>query len=92
MQAPFNYITSSLNISKAVAEECSKSGNNEYSVNYYMNLPRYKKQLSKIDKEELKAELNDIGAWEDEDLENHNMNLQRIFWLACSDIIDIINN
>ena len=92
MESPFNYITSSLNITKAVAHECSKSGNNEYSVNYYMNLPKYKKQLDKIDKEELKAELNDLGAWEDEELENHNDNLQRIFWLSCGNIVDIINN
>lgn len=47
MEAPFNYIQQSLNIPKAVANECSRSGDNEYSVNYYMNLPKYKKQLEK---------------------------------------------
>jgi hypothetical protein len=88
MEAPFNYITASLNITKVVAEECSKSGNNEYSVNYYMNLSKYKRQLNKIDKEELKAELNDLGVWEDEELENHEANLQRIFWLSCGNIVD----
>lgn len=92
MEAPFNYITASLNITKAVANECSQSGNNEYSVNYYMNLPKYKRQLSKIDKEELKAELNDLGVWENEELENHNDNLQRIFWLSCGNINNIIFN
>lgn len=90
MESPFNYITASLNITKAVAEECSQSGNNESSVNYYMNLPKYKRQLSKIDKEQLKTELNDFGVWEDYELENHNDNLQRIFWLSCGNIIDII--
>lgn len=92
MNAPFNYITASLNITKAVANECSRSGDNEYSVNYYMNLPKYKKQLSKIDKTELISELNECGAWDDEELENHNDNLQRIFWLSCGNIIDMINN
>ena len=92
MEAPFNYIMASLNITKAVANECSKSGNNENSVNYYINLPKYKKQLDKIDKEELKQELNDIGVWEDEELENHNDNLQRIFWLSCGRIVDTINS
>lgn len=90
MEAPFNYITESLNITKAVANECSRSGNNEYSVNYYMNLPKYKKQLLKLDKEQVRQELNDLGAWEDDELENHNDNLQRLFWLACGNISDMI--
>jgi hypothetical protein len=92
MEAPFNYITESLNITKAVAKECSQSGNNEYSVNYYMNLPKYKKQLLKLDKEEVRNELNDLGAWEDNELKDHNNNLERLFWLSCSNIVDIINN
>ena len=90
MEAPFNYITESLNITKAVANECSRSGNNEYSVNYYMNLPKYRKQLLKLDKEEVRQELNDLGAWEDDELENHEDNLQRLFWLACGNISDMI--
>ena len=92
MEAPFNYITESLNITKAVAFECSKSSNNEDSVNYYMNLPKYRRQLNKLDREQVRAELNDLGAWEDEELENHEDNLQRLFWLKCSDIMDIVNN
>ena len=92
MEAPFNYITSSLNITKAVAKECSKSGNNENSVNHYMNLPKYKRQLSKINKDELISELNDLGVWEDDELKNHNDNLQRVFWLSCGNIMDIVNN
>lgn len=90
MEAPFNYITESLNITKAVANECSRSGNNEYSVNYYMNLPKYKKQLLKLDKEQVRNELNEYGAWEDDELENHEDNLQRLFWLACGNISDMI--
>lgn len=90
MEAPFNYITESLNITKAVANECSRSGNNEYSVNYYMSLPKYRKQLLKLDKEEVRQELNDLGAWEDDELENHEDNLQRLFWLACGNISDMI--
>jgi len=90
MQAPFNYITESLNITKAVANECSRSGDNEYSVNYYMNLPKYRKQLLKLDKEQVRNELNEYGAWEDDELENHEDNLQRLFWLACGNISDMI--
>lgn len=89
MESPFNYITGSLNITKAVANECSQSGNNEYSVNYYMNLPKYKKQLLKLDKEQVKDELNDLGVWEDDELANHEDNLQRLFWVSCGNISDL---
>lgn len=57
MEAPFNYIIESLNITKAVANECSRSGDNKQSVNYYMNLPKYRKQLDKLNKESVRAEL-----------------------------------
>ena len=90
MQAPFNYITESLNITKAVANECSRSGDNEYSVNYYMNLPKYRKQLLKLDKEQVRNELNEYGAWDNDELSNHEDNLQRLFWLACGNISDMI--
>ena len=92
MEAPFNFITAQLKITKAVANECSKSGDNEYSVNYYMNLPYYKEQLEKIDKNELIKELNEYGCWDDNELQNHSDNLQRLFWLSCGNIVDIINN
>ena len=92
MIAPFNYITETLNITKSVANECSQSGDNEYSVNYYMNLPKYKKQLLKLDKEQVRKELNDLGAWDDNELENHNDNLQRLFWISCSNIVEMIYN
>lgn len=90
MNVPFNYITETLNITKAVANECSSSGNNEYSINHYMNLPKYKKQLSKLDKTEVRNELNDLGVWDDDELENHNDNLQRLFWISCGNITDMI--
>lgn len=92
MIAPFNYITETLNITKAVANECSRSGNNEYSVNYYMNLPKYKNQLIKLDKEQVIKELNDLGAWDNDELKSHSDNLQRLFWISCSNIVDMLYN
>lgn len=89
MIAPFNYITETLNITKTVANECSRSGDNEYSVNYYMNLPKYKKQLNKLDKAQVRAELNDLGVWEDDELDNHEDNLQKLFWVSCGNISDM---
>jgi hypothetical protein len=90
MEAPFNYITESLNITKKVALECSRSGDNEYSVNYYMNQSKYKKQLDKLNPIQVRQELNDLGAWDDDELSNHADNLQRLFWVSCGNIVDML--
>ena len=89
MESSFNYIQASLNIPKKVAKECSRSGSNDLSVDYYTKLPQYKRQLDKIDKEQLVKELLEYGAWDDNELSNHSDNLQRIFWIACGNICEL---
>jgi len=43
-------------------------------------------QLNKIKPEVLKQELDEYGGWEDEELNHHAKNLERILWLACGDL------
>jgi hypothetical protein len=45
-------------------------------------------QLAKLDRTVLAAELKDWGAWDDDELADHNENLQRILWLAACDIAE----
>ena len=33
-------------------------------------------------------ELREYGAWEDDELTDHEANLNRILWLACGQIVD----
>ena len=63
---------------------------NLYSVKYYMNLPEYKKQLLKLDKEQVRKELNEYGAWDDDELSDHEDNLQRLFLVTCSNTSDVL--
>lgn len=43
-------------------------------------------QLAALDPEKLRAELKGWGAWDAEELADHEDNLQRIVWLAACNI------
>mgnify|MGYP006276363557 FL=1 len=43
-------------------------------------------QLSKLDPEIVRDCLKEYGAWDQEELSNHNANLERLLWIACGDI------
>lgn len=49
-------------------------------------------QLAAMDKDVLAAELKEYGAWDEKELADHDQNLQRILWLAASDILDELNS
>lgn len=54
-------------------------------------LPYIRDQLDRIDRQLLINELSEYGAWESHELQDHEMNLQRILWLACGDIVEELN-
>jgi len=80
-----------LNITKNQAKTGSHSGDCSNDILLLSNLPVIKRQLNKIDKEILKDELQGYGAWNEDELQDHEENLQRILWLACGDIEEEIN-
>lgn len=49
---------------------------------------KIRRQLEKINPEDLKRELREYGAWDDEELADHAQNLQRILWIAAGDITE----
>jgi hypothetical protein len=49
-------------------------------------VPKIKRQLDKIDPELLRSELKEYGAWDANELANHEDNLDRILWIAGCDI------
>ena len=77
-----------LKITLATAEDCSHAGQCDADVEIAMLEPRYRRQLANLDPATLKACLKEYGAWGDDDLTDHQVNLSRIFWLACCDIAD----
>lgn len=70
------------------ARSCSGIGSQDANVRALSHLPRIRKQLDDIDRHQLRAELREVGAWDDTDLQDHEQNLQRLLWIACCDIAE----
>lgn len=77
-----------LNIKKTDAAKGCHPGQCDKDVKELSQKPYIAKQLNKLDPEQVKQELSDYGAWDDQELQDHNENLQRILWIACGDIVD----
>jgi hypothetical protein len=50
--------------------------------------PHIAEQLARVDAQHLRDELRGYGAWDEQELADHEQNLQRLLWLACGDIVD----
>lgn len=77
-----------LQMTRAQAESASHSGSCDSDVLALSHEPRIARQLAKIDQEILRNELREYGAWDSEELLDHNQNLQRILWILAGDIVE----
>ena len=75
-----------LSITKDEAKQGSHQGQCYSDIIDLMKKPRIKKQLDKLDPEKVKSELAECGAWDEQELSDHEANLQRFLWIACGDI------
>jgi hypothetical protein len=44
--------------------------------------------LERIDPVALRKELAEYGAWDEQELADHEQNIQRILWIAAGDIVE----
>jgi len=51
-------------------------------------VPYIAEQLARIDSWRLCEELKEYGAWDGDELADHDQNLRRVLWLACGDLCD----
>jgi hypothetical protein len=86
-QAYFNYI-GILNLPSDCVDDCSHSGRCDDDVAHWVSQPEIKSQLDEINPEQLVKELDEHGAWSEEELSNHDDNLLRILWIAATNIAD----
>lgn len=70
------------------AESASHSGDCDDDTRELSKVPAIAAQLSKLDPAALSQELKEYGAWDAEELTDHDQNLQRILWLAACDICE----
>jgi len=68
------------------AESMSHSGQCGADVNTGRECPSLAAQLAAVDPAALRAELKEYGAWDADELSDHNANLDRILWIAACDI------
>lgn len=86
------FSTSSGRIELELSLEDANSGYHQGAcdedIYYLKRFPHIATQLDQIKPELLRDELREYGAWDDEQLADHEDNLERLLWLACGDIID----
>lgn len=75
-----------LYMTMAEAKGASHQGQCDDDVKWLSEQPKIKRQLNKIAPETLRNELREYGAWDAEQLADHEQNLQRLLWLAAGDI------
>src|SRR4029077_12825206 len=71
------------------AESASHQGECDDDTRELSKVPAIAEQLTKIDPVVLAAELKEYGAWDAEELADHDQNVQRILWLAAGDIAEL---
>ena len=77
-----------LSMTLAQARSVSHPGECSSDVKALMTVPTIRRQLAKLDPTLLRTELAEYGAWEDDELQDHDTNLSRIVWLAGCDIAE----
>lgn len=85
MQIPYNYIDC-IDIPDKLAEWTDHPGDCSKDICKLMQIEEIKAELDKIDPEKLKEELQEYGAWTQEELSIHHNNLERILWITCCQI------
>ena len=70
------------------ARSPSHQGQCDDDVRALSEVPGIRQQLDALDPEKVRAELKEYGAWDAEDLADHEQNLQRVLWLAACNIVE----
>lgn len=68
------------------ARSANHQGQCDADVKYLSQVPAIRRQLNKIDATILRGELEEYGVWDDIELLDHEQNIQRLLWLAATDI------
>jgi hypothetical protein len=75
-----------LNITKEQASIGSHQGQCDDDIEYLLTIPAIRRQIDKLDPDLVAEELSEYGAWDTEELQDHEQNKRRLLWIACGDI------
>jgi hypothetical protein len=76
----------SISMTKEQALDMSHSGDCTADIKY--ELSKFKRQFAKIDPESIRKELQEYGAWNDDELKDNEENQERILWIFAGNIKD----
>ena len=79
-----------IKMSLAQAQSASHPGRCDEDVAALLKDRNISWQISKLDPKVVKDELKEYGAWDDDELADHDANLARLVWLAAGDIVDSV--
>jgi hypothetical protein len=64
------------------------SGPCDNDVDDLRTVPAIRRQLDKLEPSLVAECLKEYGAWDDEELSDHEQNLNRLLWIACCDLAE----
>ena len=70
------------------ARAASHPGKCDADVAALRTEPEVARQLAALDPDKVRAELKEYGAWEPEELADHDANLSRVVWIAAGNIAE----
>jgi hypothetical protein len=77
-----------LKMTLAQARSASHQGQCDEDVRELSKVPAIARQLAKIEPATLAKELDEFGAWDENELADHQQNIQRLLWIAAGDIVE----
>ena len=77
-----------IDMTEEVVNSMPRIGNCEEATLTISQLPEIKEQTDEWGKDNLREELMEYGAWDDEELKDHAQNIQRMLWMICGDLLD----
>jgi hypothetical protein len=80
--------TSGLEITMTLGQalSCSHQGQCDDDVAYLLKNPLIQSQFQKMDKSDIVKALKEVGAWNEEELQDEEENQKRALWIAACDI------
>ena len=81
-----NYPGTYFEMTREQAQYCSHQGRCDNEV--AETVEELREQLDKIDPDNLRLELDEYGAWDDDELSDHEENLHRWVWVTACNIAE----
>ena len=86
MYALFNRFE--IKLTKRQAESASHQGQCDEDVAALLGMKSIARQLDTIDTDDIREELAEHGAWDEDELADDAANRERIIWIAAGNIVD----